>query len=131
MVAALPYAWASRARACRCRERLRPRVLRPTAPRLSLWQESLTGNSKTAMLVTVAPTQSAAAVAGAALEFGVKARILSPGPTPAPRPWPLALPVAVPLPLCLPKSLTPNPDLDPVLDPRPFPGARCLAGPRL
>ena len=80
MVAALPYAWASRARACRCRERLRPRVLRPTAPRLSLWQESLTGNSKTAMLVTVAPTQSSAAAAGAALEFGVKARAVSLGP---------------------------------------------------
>lgn len=46
----------------------------------TLLQESLTGNSKTAMLVTVAPTQSAAAAAGAALEFGVKARAVSLGP---------------------------------------------------
>jgi kinesin family protein C1 len=46
----------------------------------TLLQESLTGNSKTAMLVTVAPTQTAAAAAGAALEFGVKARAVSLGP---------------------------------------------------
>jgi len=32
------------------------------------------------MLVTVAPTQSAAAASGAALEFGVKARAVSLGP---------------------------------------------------
>ena len=32
------------------------------------------------MLVTVAPTQSAASAAGAALEFGVKARAVSLGP---------------------------------------------------
>ena len=46
----------------------------------TLLQDSLTGNSKTMMLVTVAPVQSAAPTAGPCLEFGVKARSVSLGP---------------------------------------------------
>ena len=46
----------------------------------TLLQDSLGGNSKTLMIVTVSPTQAAAYESGAALAFGEKARKVSLGP---------------------------------------------------
>ena len=46
----------------------------------TLLQDSLGGNSKTLMIVTVSPTQAAAYESGAALAFGEKARQVSLGP---------------------------------------------------